>query len=154
MSKILITCAITGSIHTPSMSPHLPITADEITEQALRVDSRIARNLRRLRATGARLALDDFGAGNADLAKLIDIDVDVVKLDRHFVRRLALPERAIPVIEAVLGVCGRLGHTVIVEGIERNDQLARFEALGARRWQGYLASPPLPVADLPVRLAD
>jgi uncharacterized protein (DUF849 family) len=35
MSKIIITCAITGSIHTPSMSPHLPITADQITEQAI-----------------------------------------------------------------------------------------------------------------------
>ena len=35
MSKIIITCAVTGSIHTPSMSPHLPITADQITEQAI-----------------------------------------------------------------------------------------------------------------------
>ncbi len=35
MAKILITCAVTGSIHTPSMSPHLPVTADEITEQAI-----------------------------------------------------------------------------------------------------------------------
>ncbi|MGP6088394.1 3-keto-5-aminohexanoate cleavage protein [Antarctobacter jejuensis] len=35
MSKIIITCAVTGSIHTPSMSPHLPVTADQITEQAL-----------------------------------------------------------------------------------------------------------------------
>lgn len=34
MSKIIITCAITGSIHTPSMSPHLPITAEEITDQS------------------------------------------------------------------------------------------------------------------------
>ena len=120
----------------------------EITEQALRVDRRIARSLRRLRMAGARLALDDFGAGNADLAKLIDIDVDIVKLDRHFVRRLALPDRAIPVIEGLLAVCDRLGHTVVVEGIERPDQLDRFEALGARRWQGYLASPPRPLAAL------
>ncbi|WP_193174632.1 3-keto-5-aminohexanoate cleavage protein [Oricola nitratireducens] len=35
MSKIIITCAVTGSIHTPSMSPHLPVTASEITEQAV-----------------------------------------------------------------------------------------------------------------------
>ncbi|MGX1098816.1 3-keto-5-aminohexanoate cleavage protein [Amorphus sp. MBR-141] len=66
MSKIIITCAVTGSIHTPSMSPHLPVTADEITEQAIDAAEAGAAILHlhaRDPATGRPSPLpEDFGA--------------------------------------------------------------------------------------------
>lgn len=123
----------------------------EISEQTVGVDAATARGIHRLRRAGIRLALDDFGAGAADLAKLIDIDVDVVKLDRHFVRRLALPERARPVIDGVVGICHQLGHVVVGEGVEFTEQLDRLMAMGVDRWQGYLQAEPRPLSAIGTR---
>jgi hypothetical protein len=63
MSKIIITCAVTGSIHTPSMSPYLPVTAEEIAEQAIGAAKRARRScicMRAIPATGRPSASGAF----------------------------------------------------------------------------------------------
>ena len=125
-----------------------PSIVVELAERDVRVDARVARSLDRLRRAGIRLALDDFGAGSADLARLVDIDVDVVKLDRHFMRRLSHPDRTVPVLAGIIDVAHRLGNTVVVEGIERPDQLELALSVGADGWQGFLHARPRPLAEL------
>jgi diguanylate cyclase (GGDEF)-like protein len=98
--------------------------------------------LSELRALGARIAMDDFGTGYSALSYLERLPIDVLKIDKAFVDRLAREERA-PLAEAVVGIGHSLGMQVVAEGIEHSAQAAALRELGCRLGQGYLFSPPV-----------
>jgi EAL domain-containing protein (putative c-di-GMP-specific phosphodiesterase class I) len=116
----------------------------EVTESALmNVGETNAHTLRRLKELGVQLAIDDFGIGYSRLSNLKQYPVDVLKIDRSFVNRIAQnPEDA-----AIVGAITTLAHTlntrVIAEGIETSSQLARLRDLGCDQGQGYLFASPL-----------
>jgi EAL domain-containing protein (putative c-di-GMP-specific phosphodiesterase class I) len=117
----------------------------ELTETALMTDTggRSTQMLDRLRAVGARLALDDFGTGYSSLARLSQLRLSAVKIDRSFIQRMLSDPTAAAVVDAVVRMADAIGVTVIAEGVETEAELARVADLGCPYAQGYLFSRPL-----------
>lgn len=120
----------------------------EVTETALIDDPAAAvAAVERLRALGIHLALDDFGTGWSSLAYLRDLRIDHLKIDRSFIADLA-DQGTHDIVRSVVQLAHGLGLQVVAEGVETEAVLAAVAALGCERWQGYLASKPVPVAKL------
>jgi diguanylate cyclase (GGDEF)-like protein len=116
----------------------------EVTETALLADFEIAReNLQALRGAGARIVLDDFGAGHASISYLREMQFDGVKLDGALIASVAESLRSRRLLKGVLDLCAALGLPSVAEHIETDEQLRLLRELGCREGQGYLLSPPL-----------
>jgi diguanylate cyclase (GGDEF)-like protein len=108
-----------------------------------------AAALRVLNEAGVRIALDDFGTGYASLVHLKEIPVDILKIDRSFVAGLLSPgDQSEEIVRAVLALGHGLKKTVVAEGVETVEQLARLRELGCDFAQGYLFGRPAPAYDL------
>ena len=99
----------------------------------------------RLRASGVRVALDDFGSGYNALAQLHSLPVDIVKLDSTLTDVDVSPDRAGALVRSVLAICAELGVTVVAEGIETAGRAHAMADLGCPLGQGYLFGQPVPV---------
>jgi EAL domain-containing protein (putative c-di-GMP-specific phosphodiesterase class I) len=120
----------------------------EITESTLTTDSQRARNtMSALRRLGTRLSLDDYGTGWSSLARLQDLSVDELKLDRVFVARLALDPRSIAIVRSTVALAHSLGADLVAEGVEDNVTLRALRQYGCNITQGNVHSPPLPPED-------
>jgi diguanylate cyclase (GGDEF)-like protein len=93
-----------------------------------------------LRAKGFRVALDDFGTGYASLTHLLTVPVDIIKIDKSFVDRLAPGNASMVIVEGLLQIARKLDIRVIAEGIETEEQARILEAAGCVLGQGYLFS--------------
>jgi EAL domain-containing protein (putative c-di-GMP-specific phosphodiesterase class I) len=109
--------------------------------------------LARLKALGVQLEIDDFGTGYSALSYLDRLDLDALKIDRSFTRRLASQSNSTTVIRTILGLGARLGLRVIAEGIETEDQVSQLLAFGCQNGQGYLFGRPMTGDDMDRRLA-
>ena len=117
----------------------------EITETAVIDDPAAARaSLTRARSLGFVVALDDFGTGYSALSLVRDLPLDVLKIDRSFVRGMAENPADAAVVSAVLDLARRLGLKVIAEGVEDEADVARLRAIGVRFAQGFRYSPAVP----------
>src|SRR5262249_8641651 len=115
----------------------------EITETALMDSPTVAAKLlSELREFGVKIYLDDFGTGYSSLSHLHKLPVDTLKIDRSFVRSLALPDRP-AIVESILALARTLNTSVVAEGIESDDQARELERLGCTHAQGFLFSRPL-----------
>ena len=100
-----------------------------------------------LRARGCRISLDDFGTGYSSLSYLLSFPLDRIKIDRSFTMGLGLHERASILVESVAAMSGKLGMTVLIEGVETEQQMTVIEQLGSiSEVQGFLFSPPIPLS--------
>ena len=116
----------------------------EITEQALLLDlDRSCETLRRLAASGIRIALDDFGAGFCNFRYLKRLPLHVLKLDRSMVEGIVDDERDRAVLRAILTMARALGLRVVAEGIETEAQRATIAREGCEKWQGFLGGAPM-----------
>jgi diguanylate cyclase (GGDEF)-like protein len=116
----------------------------EITETALLVDFTVARhNLEELRAAGARIVLDDFGAGHASISYLREMRFDGIKLDGSLIATAAESLRSRRLLKGVLDLCASLSLPCVAEHIETEEQRALLQELGCRDGQGWLLSHPL-----------
>jgi diguanylate cyclase (GGDEF)-like protein len=98
-----------------------------------------------LRRRGARIALDDAGAGYAGLAQLMQMRADVIKLDRGLIAELPDDPGSLALVEALVGFARRTGASVCAEGVETIEQLAALRDLDVTYAQGYaLAKPASP----------
>ncbi|WP_457149369.1 diguanylate cyclase domain-containing protein [Mycobacterium sp. URHB0021] len=117
----------------------------EITESTLTTDSHRARNtVAALRQLGIRLSIDDYGTGWSSLARLQDLSVDELKLDRVFVARLANDPRSIAIVRSTVALAHSLGADLVAEGVEDVDTLNALRMYGCNITQGHVHSPPLP----------
>ncbi|MDQ1636198.1 MAG: hypothetical protein QOJ32_3007 [Frankiaceae bacterium] len=119
----------------------------EISESGL-LNQRARDGVSACAAAGFRLAIDDFGTGYASFSYLKDVDVDVVKIDRSFVRNLHTDERDVAIVGSIAFVTRRLGLRTVAEGVESEQALELLDELGIDEAQGFLFSPALPVDDL------
>lgn len=121
----------------------------EVTESAV-VDrsSVVSSELDALRRQGARLMIDDFGAGYSSLAQLHRLDVDVLKVDQAFTRALAEGSEGEIVYRAVVSMALALDMQVVAEGVETLAQLKLLQKIGCHEIQGYIVSPGLPSAEI------
>jgi EAL domain-containing protein (putative c-di-GMP-specific phosphodiesterase class I) len=113
----------------------------------------VERTLKLLSAAGITIALDDFGTGYASLSHLKQFPVDLLKIDRSFVRELGHSPDAAAIIRAVINLGHSLEIEIVAEGIETAAQEARLVAQGCDYGQGYLYSRAIPGADIPSLLA-
>jgi EAL domain-containing protein (putative c-di-GMP-specific phosphodiesterase class I) len=91
---------------------------------------------------GFRMALDDFGAGFANLNLLSNLAVDILKIDMSMIRELHLRPRAQLIVSSLVTLCNALRIDVIAEGVETIEEYAMLRACGVRLVQGYLIAKP------------
>ncbi len=97
-----------------------------------------------LRAMGLRIALDDVGIGYSSILKLRDLPLDVVKLDRAFIRDLRARPDDLVFISGMQMIAGTLGLSLVVEGIETDDILDALRIMEAGYAQGFGIARPMP----------
>jgi diguanylate cyclase (GGDEF)-like protein len=125
----------------------------EITETALMDNpGEAAKLLSELREFGAKIYLDDFGCGYSSLSHLAKLPVDVLKIDRSFVKNLSMPDRP-AIVESILALARTLHTGVVAEGIEQEAQARELQRLGCTHAQGFLFSRPLSVKSAEEMLA-
>jgi EAL domain-containing protein (putative c-di-GMP-specific phosphodiesterase class I) len=121
----------------------------EITERIFMENTEnTLATLRRIKGLGVRIALDDFGTGYSSLSYLRSFPFDKIKIDRAFVSDLSERNEHIVIVQAVVSIARALGMTTTAEGVETEAQHEFLAALGCDEVQGYLFSPPVPVAGL------
>lgn len=118
----------------------------EITEGLLLDDQDdVKHKLSRLRdEAGISVALDDFGTGYSAMSYLKKFNIDYLKIDRSFVRDLAVDESDRAIAETIVIMAKRLGMKTIAEGVETIEQRDILAAVGCEYVQGYLYSRPIP----------
>ena len=126
----------------------------EITE-SLVMDNpeRSAQLLSRLRDMEVGLSLDDFGTGYSSLAYLTRFPFDTLKIDQSFLRGDGGPQRPI-ILQSIVMMARELDLSVVAEGVETIEDVARLLELGCEYGQSYMFSPPLSQEDVRRRLTE
>ena len=120
----------------------------EVTEhERVKNYPRLASRLASLRGRGARIAIDDTGAGHASLSHLIELRPDFIKLDRGLVQGLDTDPGKHALVRNMLRLAGDLGAKMVAEGIETESELAVLRNLDVPLGQGYLLGRPTPTVD-------
>ncbi|HRZ28759.1 MAG TPA: EAL domain-containing protein, partial [Spirochaetota bacterium] len=121
----------------------------EITESTLVDNIDLAReNMVRLKENGFLIAIDDFGKGFSSLTYLVELPIDILKIDMAFVQAVPGDERKEKVAKYIMDLGRALGLKVLAEGFELPEQVEFFRNYGCALFQGYYFSRPLPLADL------
>ncbi|EIC23031.1 ammonium transporter [Thiorhodovibrio frisius] len=121
----------------------------EITETVLASNNQMCIDvLRQLKTMGIGIAIDDFGTGYSSLSYLKRFPVDVIKLDRSFVGECDINGEDAAICSAIISLARSLRLGTLAEGVERAEQLDFLRTEGCDSYQGFIAAPPLPVAEL------
>ena len=116
----------------------------EVTETAKLADVQIAApHLKRLQQLGVSIALDDFGTGQASLTYLQRLHPDVIKIDRSFVNGVNTNHANATLVSAMTVMAHCLGLSVVVEGVEDDEQLKFLRETRCNEIQGYIISKPM-----------
>jgi diguanylate cyclase len=126
----------------------------ELTESLLIQDSlTLIESLASLRRMGVRFAIDDFGTGYSNLAYLKRFEVERLKIDQTFVRRLTDDVQDQAIVRAIVQMAASLNLFTVAEGVEDGATLALLGDLGCQQGQGFHWSPAVPAAEFEKFLA-
>ena len=121
----------------------------EVTETTLMADpTRAAKLLGRLQKIGVRVSIDDYGTGYSSLARLRELPVNELKLDRSFLSGITSDARAAAIVRSTVDLAHSLGLTIVAEGIETGEDQEMLRALSCDLGQGYHLARPLPADQL------
>ena len=124
----------------------------EITESAYTENADyLIRVIRKLRESGYQIEMDDFGTGYSSLNMLSAMPIDILKMDKEFIRNIEHDEKDIRLVELILDIAGTLKVPVIAEGVETKEQLILLRKLGCAMVQGFYFSRPLPAEEFAAR---
>ncbi|WP_223556660.1 sensor domain-containing protein [Lysinibacillus sphaericus] len=127
----------------------------EITEMSmLDYTEDLLNTINQLRALGITISIDDFGTGYSSLNYLKTFPVDVLKIDRAFVRDIVPEKSGIAMISAMISLAHALNLQVVAEGVEEEAELNVLREYGCEFVQGYYFSKPLPVEDFTQLIVD
>ncbi|MDP3713223.1 MAG: EAL domain-containing protein [Mycobacteriales bacterium] len=127
----------------------------EITESSLMSDPETSLGvLRRLKALGVRLAVDDYGSGYSSLAYLQQLPVDELKIDRGFVRDIAVRDQDRAIVRSTVELGRSLGLVVVAEGVEDAEAWSALEGVSCDQLQGYFLARPLPESEVAVWIEE
>jgi diguanylate cyclase (GGDEF)-like protein len=153
-AKIGLNISISALAHEEAwaaLPADLSLVVVEITEHELfGDDGTLERVIARLRERGARIGLDDAGAGYAGLSQMLRLQPDVVKLDRSLVTGVSTDRNRAALIAALVGFAAEVGTSICAEGIEEQAELEALIELGVESGQGYLLARPGPDWPAPV----
>lgn len=114
----------------------------ELTETFLaRTDDTLRAEFTTLASCGVKLAADDFGTGYSPLARIVELPIHMIKIDRLFVKDLGSDDRSNALVSALIRMSNEMGIDVVAEGIETDEQRQILGRLGCRTGQGFLWSP-------------
>ena len=120
----------------------------EITESIYMENSeRFARTLGRLRESGFKVELDDFGSGYSSLNSLKELNIDKLKLDMNFLSDDGDTRKGEIILSSVINMAKALDLPVIAEGVETKEQAEMLAGFGCSQMQGYYFSKPVPAAE-------
>jgi predicted signal transduction protein with EAL and GGDEF domain len=126
----------------------------EIAESLLMQDNQTTPALlHQLRQLGVRIVPDDFGTGYGSLSYLRSFPFDKVKLDRGLIAEAARAPNAAALVEAIIGLAGKLGMTTLAEGVESAQQLDWMRAHGCTQARGFFFGAGVPAAKIEPMLA-
>lgn len=124
----------------------------EMTESVLIGNvEELAIMLRQIREMGIRIAIDDFGTGYSSLAYLNRFPIDLVKIDRSFVRQMSGKGKK-NIIETIVSMAHLLNMEIVAEGVETNNHFHYLNDYGCEYGQGYYFSKPLSAEDADIFL--
>ncbi len=127
----------------------------EITETILMQDeSKQLALINQLHDEGFDIEIDDFGKGYSSLSLLKDINADVLKIDKEFLRETENSKRSEKILGTVIDMSDRLSIRVITEGVETKEQLEKMIKLGCNLFQGYYFAKPMSVSEFEKRWSD
>lgn len=98
-----------------------------------------------LKALGITFSLDDFGIGQSSLSVLNRLPLDELKIDRSFIKDIAHDSYDAFIVQTIINLGKNLGHHVIAEGVEVQQQMTLLQQMGCNHFQGFLFSRPLPL---------
>ena len=148
-----------AALLSPEVKRALPFDLDGITielteHDAFDEDGALELELAALRERGARIALDDAGAGYAGLQQLIRLRPDVVKVDRSLVAQIHTDPSKLALLQALAGFASTTGAAVCAEGVEELSELRALASIDVTYAQGYaLARPAAPWPGIPAAVA-
>lgn len=120
----------------------------EVTEDTLVTDMKNSSiSLENLHQTGFKIALDDFGTGQSSLSHLRVFPIDIIKIDREFIRDVISDIDDANLVKAIISLSHDLGKSVIAEGVENREQLEFLSDAGCHLIQGHLFSEPMTSQD-------
>jgi diguanylate cyclase (GGDEF)-like protein/PAS domain S-box-containing protein len=115
----------------------------ELTESSVMVDpERSMRALAAIRNLGARVSIDDFGAGQSALPYLKNLLADEVKIDKSFILTMSVDKQDAAIVRSTIGLAHELGLSVVGEGVENEATLRLLRAYGCDYGQGYYLGRP------------
>lgn len=121
----------------------------ELTETALTDNIDAAHsNMELLRSMGVSISLDDFGTGYSTLSHMHHLPLDKIKVDRSFVTQIETNPTSQKIVRSIKALCGDVGWTCVVEGVENQEQLDLLQELDCHVIQGYVIARPLAVRDI------
>lgn len=117
----------------------------EITESAYADDAKgLTDVVTKLRESGFRIEMDDFGSGYSSLNMITEIPIDVLKMDMKFIRNMNKDAKSLKLVELVIEIADYLGVPVVAEGVEDKSQVDQLKSMGCELIQGYFFSKPVP----------
>ncbi len=132
---------VSRALHDSGLAPAQLVL--EITESSLMNDVESAVGmLRALKNMGVRVAVDDFGTGYSSLSYLKRLPIDIIKIDKSFVRDLGGDSRDVAIVRAIIALAGSLGMSTVAEGVESAAQADVLRAAGCDFFQGFHFSRP------------
>jgi EAL domain-containing protein (putative c-di-GMP-specific phosphodiesterase class I) len=139
--------SLDSALAETSFPPHL--LRAEITEDNIDYDPQMTIDfIKKLQKRGVKVALDDFGVGSSSLHSLRDLPIDLVKLDRSFVRHIPSTTFDTTLLTGIYRLIEELGLDVVTEGVENASQLEFVQQYSTSYVQGYYFSRPLPSLEL------
>ncbi len=148
-----LVAAVSAALERSGLQPSL--LEIEITESMMMTDvEQAVATLADLKRLGVRVAVDDFGTGHSSLYYLKRFPIDVLKIDRSFVRDIVSDADDAAIVAAIISLAHSLDMTVVAEGVEHADQLIYLARCGCDTMQGYMISPPMRAEALDPLLVD
>ncbi|MBK7705369.1 MAG: EAL domain-containing protein [Acidobacteria bacterium] len=127
----------------------------EITESTMMEDTEsILKLLHRIKSLGIRLAIDDFGTGYSSLSYLQQFPIDILKIDRSFVKGIEASPQKNAVARTIISLSSTLQLATVAEGIENDDQAEILRELGCEFGQGYFFARPMAISEFEALLVN
>lgn len=143
---------IINIINEFELDPHFLIM--EITESILMEKSHVVISaIKRLQSVGIQVALDDFGTGFSSLAYLNTFFIDILKIDRSFIKKIPADNTSTAIIKNIINLTKELNIKLVAEGIETWEQLSYLKEQNCHTGQGYIYGKPVSLGDFEKILA-
>jgi EAL domain-containing protein (putative c-di-GMP-specific phosphodiesterase class I) len=142
LARVEIVDEVRGALRASGLDPSCLML--EITESLLISDIDLAIDrLHALRELGVQIAIDDFGTGYSSLSYILQLPIDVLKIDKTFIDSVDRDDRESRLTAAIIGLAGVLDLGCVAEGVERPEQQERLHELGCDSAQGFLLARPM-----------